>query len=74
MLASSVEVARVSLQRPDGLDPHGGGGHRRTQRTGDTVDVQIVAHAPTPAEAERAVDSVADGRGGTVQMAGANRG
>ena len=47
---------------------------RFSLRTGDTVDVQIVAHAPTPAEAERAVDSVAAGGGGTVQMAGANRG
>ena len=71
MLASSVEVARVSLKRPGGLNPHGGGGHRRTQRTGDAVYVQIVTHAPTPAEVERAVDSVADRRGGTVQMAGA---
>ena len=42
----SVEVASVSLQPPDGLDPHGGG-HRRTQRTGDTVYVQVVTHAPT---------------------------
>ena len=63
----SVEVASVSLQPPDGLDPHGGGGHRRTQRTGDTVYVQIVTHAPTPAEAERAVAAAADRFGGTVQ-------
>jgi hypothetical protein len=70
----SVEVASVSLQPPGGLDPHGGGGHRRTQRTGDTVYVQIVTHAPTPAEAERAVGSAADRFGGTVQTTGANRG
>jgi hypothetical protein len=69
----SVEVASVSLQPPDGLDPHGGG-HRRTQRTGDAVYVQIVTHAPTPAEAERTVDSVADRFGGTVQTTGANKG
>jgi hypothetical protein len=54
-----VEVASMSLQQGGG-----GGGHRRTQRTGDGVFVQIVTHAPTPAEAERAVQAIATKCGG----------
>ena len=54
----SVGLASASLEPPDGLDidAHGSGcwGHRRTQRTGDAVYVQITTIAPTASGAEHA--------------------
>jgi len=47
-----------------------GGGHRRTQRAGDgRLQVTLVTHAPTPAEAERAVHAAATNAGGMLQQA-----
>lgn len=41
------------------LSADSGGGHRRAQRTGENLYVQIVTHAPTPLEASQARDQVA---------------
>jgi hypothetical protein len=52
-----------------------GGGHRRMQRTGDDLHVQIATHAPTPQEAQKAVDRIIAATGGVVVVGdGAGRG
>ena len=75
----SVELASASLEPPDGLDIDAHGscwGHRRTQRTGDAVYVQITTIAPTASGAEHAAQGIVGRLGGTVyaQTPGANQG
>ena len=50
----------------------GGGGHRRTQREGDgsSLHVTIVTHAPTPGEAQEAIDRLVSNVGGTAGLPG----
>jgi uncharacterized coiled-coil protein SlyX len=64
----------LMIQLDDGAGGTGGGGHRRTQRTGGSdLRVQILTRAPTPAEAQRAMDSIAV-QSGAPAVAGPGKG
>ena len=63
-----VYPLQIDLADPAG--GKGGGGHRRLQRTGDTVSVRVLTRAPTAEEAELAVTSTATQRGGSIVGAG----
>eukprot|EP01046_Picozoa_sp_COSAG06_P009664 COSAG06_NODE_508_length_14925_cov_18.648995_3_plen_402_part_00 len=52
----------------------GGGGHRRMQRTGEDLHIQIATHAPTPQEAQKAVDRIIAATGGAVVVGGGGGG
>jgi hypothetical protein len=64
----------LMIQLDHGTGGTGGGGHRRTQRTGGgDLRVQILTRAPTPAEAQRAMDSIAV-QSGAPAVAGPGKG
>ena len=63
----------LTIQLDDDTGGTGGGGHRRTQRTGGDLRVQILAHAPTLAEAKAAVQGIM-ARSGAHIVAGPTKG